>query len=240
MKRQYRSALRNEQRQATRERIVEAFIEQLGSGAAEFSILEIAKTANVSVRTVYHHFPDRESQIAAVCAHIESRIGPGERTAPEFGALLAAYARIFDRAYQPENEPVVRAQLSPGIARHVRLQRRRAREESVLTACITAAGKERGRLAAAALSVVASAEIGFAMKDRFGLSNEQVAGTHKWLLRVVVDAIEKGDLAGLGPSAEPNLPQSEPPTSLKPDGRRARTASTGKLSGNSVPDHSAR
>lgn len=210
MKRQYRSALRKEQGRATRERIIEALIEQLGSGTAEFSIPKVAGRANVSVRTVHHYFPDRESQIEAACTYIESRIGPGEPALPEFGALLAAYAQVFDRAYAPENEQLVRAQLSPGIARRVRLQRRKAREKSVLLACTKAAGNERGSLAAAALCVLAGADFGYAMKDRFHLTNKQVAETHKWLLRVVTEAIQAGDLAGLGtlalvlPSHDPN------------------------------------
>ncbi len=73
MTRVYRSELRTEQAERTRERILEALVEQLGEGNEDFSIPRVAERAGVSVRTVYHHFPNRDAQIEAVARWLDGR-----------------------------------------------------------------------------------------------------------------------------------------------------------------------
>ena len=191
MTRAYKSELRTEQAAQTRERIVAALVEQLGEGGDEFSIPDVAERAGVSVRTVYHHFPNREAQIEAAAAWLDARIAGNEAGPTTLADVPAMAERIIARAL--ENEPIVRAQLVPGVARHVRDRRRRAREQAIARAVAAEADGEAGKLAAAALVTLISAELGFAIKDRFGLDGEQTAAAHTWIIRVVVDAIRRGD-----------------------------------------------
>src|SRR3954466_3603430 len=59
--RQYRSPLRGEQQQQTRERILEAAIALIAEdGLAELTVPGVAERAGVSLRTVYRHFPAKD------------------------------------------------------------------------------------------------------------------------------------------------------------------------------------
>ena len=65
--RRYVSPKREAQAQATRTAILEAFVEQLSEpGRDKLSPREAALRAGVSLRTVHFHFPNEESQIAAL------------------------------------------------------------------------------------------------------------------------------------------------------------------------------
>jgi len=123
-KRAYDSPLRDEQAAGTRERILAALAAQLGEARDDFSIPNVAARAGVSLRTVYHHFPNRDSQVRAVADWIEQRLGAADE--PESPDQLPEYAaRMYERFRG--NESLVRAQLAPGIAEHVRARRRSGR-----------------------------------------------------------------------------------------------------------------
>jgi len=192
MTRPYRSDLRAEQAERTREKIVEALIEQLAEGLEEFSIVRVAERAGVSVRTVYHHFPNREAQIEAVARALDARIAAGEPAPATLEDLLPMADRVIRRAV--ENERTVRAQLVPGVAKLVRERRRRSRERGVEAAIVKASDPEGGRLAAAAFNVVFGANTGFALKDRFGIEGDDLVETHHWMLRALIAAVRRGDL----------------------------------------------
>ena len=66
-RRDYSSPLRADQANRTRVRILEAFAEQLVDvGAKDVSVERVARAADVSMRTVYHHFATREALFDAV------------------------------------------------------------------------------------------------------------------------------------------------------------------------------
>ena len=68
--RTYRKRRRAEQERRTRERITEAAVRLHGSiGPARTSVSGIAREAGVQRATVYRHFPDEESLLAACSAH---------------------------------------------------------------------------------------------------------------------------------------------------------------------------
>lgn len=200
MTRPYRSGLRAEQVESTRERIIEALAEQLGDGVEDFSIPRVAERAGVSVRTVYHHFPNREAQIEAVASWVDLRITAGEPPPTSLEEVVALSERVCRRAYDPGVQHLVRAQLVPGVASLVRRKRKHARERALARVVSSAVGPEAGRLAAAALNVTLGAELGFAMADRFGLEPDQVLEAHTWLIRVVVEAIRRGDVPRAPPA----------------------------------------
>ena len=70
MTRKYRKRRRAEQEEETRRRITEALVDLHGSvGPAGTTIREIAERAGVQRATVYRHFPDEASMLAACSAH---------------------------------------------------------------------------------------------------------------------------------------------------------------------------
>jgi AcrR family transcriptional regulator len=192
LKRSYDNAFRREQAERTRERILEAMIDQLGQGRKDFSVADVAAAAGVSQRTVYQYFPDRETQINAVIVALEVRLAPNE-TGPRTLDEVPAFAeRLIRQGVMHIRE--LRAQVTGGLASEVRARRRRARDRAVLAAVAEECAPDAARLAAAAINVLTSAEIGLGLTDRFGIEGEEMIRTHAWIVRTLVDAIKRGDL----------------------------------------------
>jgi len=186
-KRTYDSPLRDEQAAGTRERILAALAAQLGEARDDFSIPNVAARAGVSLRTVYHHFPNRDSQVRAVAEWLEREIGAPDE--PQSSEQLPAYAaRMYERFR--DNEPLIRAQLAPGIAEHVRARRRRGRVAAI-ERCVRETGVPPGdvRLASALLKHLISADAGIALMDKYGLTIAEAATTVHWVVALVADAL---------------------------------------------------
>jgi AcrR family transcriptional regulator len=188
--RAYDSPLRAEQAVRTRERILEAFAEQMAEAGDEFSIPRVAKRAGVSLRTVYHHFPNREAQVEALAEWIERTTGTDE--GPRDVADLPAYA---ERRYAKffEHEQLMRAQLAAGIATRVRAHRKR-RREAAIDECVRSTGvsREEAAVAAALIKHLISADAGVPLMDRYGLSGEQATVVARWAVELVVQALKRG------------------------------------------------
>jgi AcrR family transcriptional regulator len=191
--RAYDNAFRQEQASRTRERILEAMIDQLGQGRKDFSVADVAAAAGVSVRTVYQHFPDREAQIDAVSASLDARLAPSEKGPGALDDIPAFAERLFRQGAAHVRE--MRAQVVGGLASEVRARRRGARDRAVAKAVADAYLEPRAaRLAAAALSVLISAEISLGLSDRYGVEGEDQIRTGVWIVKTLIDAIRRGDL----------------------------------------------
>ena len=91
--RRYRQNRRAESAEETRRRIVEAtFALHDEQGIAATSMKQIAERAEVSVGTVYHHFPTYEDAVVACGQHTADTIPPP--TAEIFTGLADTAARI--------------------------------------------------------------------------------------------------------------------------------------------------
>ena len=193
MRRSYDNAFRREQAERTRERILEAMIDQLGQGRQDFSAADVAAAAGVSQRTVYQYFPDREAQINAVIAALEERLAhkvAGPRSLDDVPAFAERLIRL-GVAHVRE----MRVQVTGALAGEVRARRRRARDRAVvLVVGAQCDDPKAARLAAAAINVVTSAEDSLGLIDRFGIEGEDLIGTHAWIVRALVEAIKQGDL----------------------------------------------
>ncbi len=188
--RTYESPLRAEQAVRTRERILEAFAEQLNEATEDFSIPRVAKRAGVSPRTVYHHFPNREAQIEALAVWIERTIGPDDEPR-DFADLPDYAARRYAKFLL--HEKLMRAQLAAGIASRVRA-RRRKRREAIIDQCVkgTGASADDALAASALVKLLISADVGVPLMDRYGLSGEQSARVARWAVELIVDALKRG------------------------------------------------
>jgi AcrR family transcriptional regulator len=195
MSRAYKSELRKEQQQQTRQRILEALVDELAAGGDDFAIGRVAERAGVSVRTVYHHFPDRESQIEAVAAWLDDLVG--EAQLPKTAAELPAYGR---RRYLNffAHERLMRAQLNSGVASEVR-KRRRRRSEAAIDACLQATGAPADdvRMAAAMVKSIIGAKLGVQLTDDYRLDRERALAVGEWTVGLIVAALERKK----GPSA---------------------------------------
>lgn len=196
--RRYESPLRADQSEHTREKVLEALAAQLADARDEFSISKVARRAGVSTRTVYHYFRNRESQIDALASWIDQRTGgtiPLPTSARDLPALVE---RLYRRFF--EHEQILRAQLALGIARDVRA-RRREKTTSAIEACVRATRIPADDVHGVGVLMrhLISGNAGLAMMDDLGLDGPTVSKVTAWAVRVIVDALERGD----GPSRNP-------------------------------------
>jgi AcrR family transcriptional regulator len=103
-KRKYELKKRAEQLAETRRRITEATVELHGTvGPAATRISEVARRAGVQRVTVYNHFPDDASLLAACSAHWRALHPAPDPTAWD-GDLRAALRELY--AWYRETEPM--------------------------------------------------------------------------------------------------------------------------------------
>src|SRR4051794_10401008 len=100
--RPYESPTRKEHAELTRRAIIQALIELLvDEHPALVSIPAVAKRANVSVRTVYHHFPTKEAlfdELLDTSKHAEYRPQLDDATSPkELAAKLPMAYQYLER-----------------------------------------------------------------------------------------------------------------------------------------------
>lgn len=94
-RRGYRSTLREEQAEATRERILDAAMAMQRGGVTTLAYTALAKQARVSVPTVYRHFPERKDLFDAMYHRLEG-ITEGSRATDE-EPTVEALRRFFLR-----------------------------------------------------------------------------------------------------------------------------------------------
>lgn len=168
--RSYASPVREEQAARTRDRILAAFAEQLDRpGTTDISVAEAARRADVAVRTVYHHFPDRDARLRGLAQWIDRQLQPAT-VLPEGPDDLPQLARS---AYQSveRNEALLRAQMATGFTAEVRANRRRERTAAIhqVIESIGAPPDESHR-AAALIAHLISADTALPLLDVHGLS----------------------------------------------------------------------
>lgn len=182
--RSYRTDLRAKQAAETRAAIVSALLVELArahEAREELSVARVADRAGVSLRTVYHHFPDRETQLAAIASQLDTH-DPQPRSLAD----LPVYAARL--AHQMLANPIqTRAEVA--------LDRpRRARDAAIHRAVAKQTEPGPARLVGAALAAVLSPELVITLLDRHRLDPVAVELVLTWLVQVIVDATRNGDL----------------------------------------------
>jgi AcrR family transcriptional regulator len=187
----YRMTQRAAAAESTRQRIVEATLELHGErGAVATSHKDVARRADVSVGTVYHHFPTQESIVHACGLRfhelnpppplecIDPRAPRSERVAALTRALVARYAG------------------KPGLER-LRAERReiealdagmRFGEEAVAQLIRRALGKGAGKKRVAIVAAIADMAVINRLLES-GMSQPQIAKT----LASIINAWLEGD-----------------------------------------------
>ena len=127
------TSLREQYREETRRRILDAAIAELSESELEaLTMAGVARRAGVTERTVFRHFASRESLIASVWPRMQARVRSTgfPRTADD---LIATPGRLFP-AFDKE-ERLVRASAFSAGGREVRLAANRERQ-AAMRACV--------------------------------------------------------------------------------------------------------
>jgi AcrR family transcriptional regulator len=168
--RSYSSPLRDRQAAATRSVILEALGAELADGSVEdFSVARLARRAGVSERTVYRHFPTRETLLDGLSEWYNERVAdfPDDVAADEIAPTIAQVFADFDA-----HESLARGVLaSPGgreMRQHARAARL-ARLDAALASVLKSADPERAAAARALIFALCSAQTWQSMRDEGGL-----------------------------------------------------------------------
>lgn len=186
--RPYVSAKREEKAQATRAAILAAFAEQLSEGNDRLSPSAAAARAGVSLRTVHVHFPNEESQVAALADWLDHQLYPEGVVLCAGPDDLVRYFRDIHR--QALKHPITRSlAFGRGAWRTVRDRRRVARLGAIRQAVeAIGAPTEATQQAAAMLLSLSGADASYRLHDH-GLPLEQAPDVIANMVTLIVSQL---------------------------------------------------
>ena len=191
----YQSSLRAEQKEATRQRILDAAGRLMEDrGLEEFSFASIAKEAGVKERTVYRHFPTKTALIESLCEWFQKRIHYGDFAHTE-AELLAKPQQIFPGF--AANERLARALWSSAQGRAFRLSNVEERKDGIKAAIADAVRglpPRQTRWVAAAIHALLSSATWQSMKDYWNLSGEEAGKASSMAMELILNAV-RADVA---------------------------------------------
>jgi AcrR family transcriptional regulator len=197
--RAYDNTLRQQQAQATRERILEHAIRAIaGAGPEGVTLAELARGAGVSEPTLYRHFGSRERLYEEIEARAQAEVGipPVPERLSDFPAHAAA---LF--ATMAGHEEVIRALMRTGVGKDVHLQGR-ARRTALLRRLLSEQAPHlddgsRERLLAL-LRVLVSWESYERLTTELGLTAADAGETVEWMLGTLLKSVmEDGAVVGV-------------------------------------------
>lgn len=182
--------LRERQHTATRNLILDALVDQLAeTGAFDYSAFELARRANVSVRTIYRHFPDRDALLAAMSTRVNERIGLYNM--PTNPHELPDAARVLFRKFD-ENPQLIVAQITTTAGGQVRSHGRKdriARTRMAVDQLGPDLDPDTRNARTAVLACLLSANVWMRMRQEFAMTGAQSGDALAWALEVLLAAI---------------------------------------------------
>jgi len=195
--RPYRSQLRAQQAEETRERILEATVRVMARGLASVSIPAVAREASVSVPTVYRHFGTKRDLLAALRPYFVRRAGLDELVPPRSVAEVRDFLHWnFERLESLDD--LARVALASPAAEEVRQVDTPGRLGMTRRFADTIAPDlpERDRDRIARLLVVLTSSSALRVwRDHLGSSVDETADDLEWVLSL---AIATGPSRGAG------------------------------------------
>ncbi|MEW6152970.1 MAG: TetR/AcrR family transcriptional regulator [Actinomycetota bacterium] len=186
----------------TAERILDALVAVIVEGGLPaFSVQEVADRAGVSHRTVYRHFPTRESLLEGLSKAVGARM-KAEGVIDEPGGLdelpgaVARNWRLFAR-----HARTMEASVRFGVGAAIETRDRRQRSDlfhELVAQGLPVPSEADAVMGAAVVRLMASSRAWLHLRDA-GLEDEQAARAATWATTVLIEALR----AGRTPSLEP-------------------------------------
>lgn len=181
------TSVREEYKEQTRTRILDAAIGVLREGSEEpLTIAAVAQRAGVTERTVYRHFATRDELIRAVWRRLQQSVG-SEGFPRSADALLASAPKLFPR-FDAMRE-LVRASIYSPAGLEVRLASNRERQQAFLD-CVTDAlpglDPEAARRRAAIAQLINSAYGWEVLRQFWGLGGREAGEAASEALAVLL------------------------------------------------------
>jgi AcrR family transcriptional regulator len=187
-KRTYESPLREEQAEATRERILEALVRAMADGLATLSVPAVAREAGVSTPTIYRHFGSKAGLLDALGPYVTAKAGLVPETMPETLEDFDDSTRTIFRNLDAM-DATLRAALASQLGREVRQAgmpwRRAIHRDAIRRSAPELPDEEIERLTD--LSIVLTSSGTFRVyRDYLGLDADEAADRATWALRMLV------------------------------------------------------
>lgn len=185
--RQYRSEVRNVQKEQTRQKILDALAEAITRpDFTAVTMAEIAKAAGVGEATLYRHFPNREVLLDGLVEQFDHVMGdlPYPQTLDDLTVLVERSFTAFDR-----NPALVRAFLVSQLGRTARQQGRPRRIQAiqrVLASAVHEHTAAQQRAAEAVIAHLSSIQTWQSMTEEFSMSGAEVGQAVSWAIGVLV------------------------------------------------------
>ena len=186
--RAYRSALRAEQAEATRARILDATIRVIAGGLAYVSIPAVAREAGVSVPTVYRHFATKRELLAAVYPHSVRGSGLDDLVRPRsMDDLLGGLRTYFERTDSlGDLARVAMASPAAEAVRALNMPDRLAMFRRIADSVVPKPSEaDRDRIARLLVILTASSALRL-WRDQLGSSVDEAADDVDWVIHAVI------------------------------------------------------
>ncbi len=183
--RTYESALRQDQAEATRRRILDGLVRTMAKGVAGLSVPAVAREAGVSVPTVYRRFKTKAELVAALAPYLIGKTGLMEvpQGAADLGMIVREMARRND-ALDVETRAALASQLGHEVRRRLMPQRVAAIRAELARRTPGLDGEDLDRFTRLALILMSSAAMR-AYKDYLGLGAMAAAEDVAWALETL-------------------------------------------------------
>ncbi len=190
--RPYNSQVRADQKEATRQHILDAVVAKMVEGKfRSASMDEIARAAGISPATLYRHFPNREALWDGLSAEFNRRIGGS--TYPQTPQEIIEFIRR-DSAHFDEHPGLVQAYFLTQVGKLARSRGRARRLQAIRKALAGVTRKldnSKREQVIAVIAYLASLQSWMTMTSEFNLSGAEVGEAVAWAIQTLLDAVEK-------------------------------------------------
>jgi AcrR family transcriptional regulator len=192
---------------STRERILGALAEVvLEGGLSDFSVQGVADRCGISHRTVYRHFPTRESMLDGLVQQMSDAMeaAGGAAEVETVDDLPGAVARNF--AMFTDHEALAKAAVRFSVGTATENQDRRQRTDAVAVAVEQLGlAEDDARLAASVLRHLSSSRTWLLLREA-GLDASETSAAAAWAVEALVAAIRDGRVPSAATTSEPDDP----------------------------------
>lgn len=191
MKRTYDTSRRDQARQDTTDRIIDAVVEVVTrDGVHAFSVQNVANAAGVALRTVYRHFATREALLEGLDDLLERRVAQSGSTPPPLDNLddlpdaIEPMFRVFDASRDAMRAYVA---ISVAIGSTVpRFDQRTRTLRELVSKRFPSLAPGEARAAAAMIRLLCSTRSWFHLTTELDLTSNAAAGVVSNTLRALL------------------------------------------------------
>jgi AcrR family transcriptional regulator len=195
--RPYSSPLRERQAELTREHLLDTLTELLETNRAdEVTTRELARAAEVSERTVYRHFPDRQALLAGLTDRLAALVGHESPTGPIDSVEDLPRAAIGLMAGLDEVRVLARAEaLLNADPRRFSPSTRHNTEQfhAVLADAFPDLDERQLVGVTAVIRCLLSSQAWLRMREEFDVPGAEAGPIVAWVLETILDALRRGD-----------------------------------------------